>query len=442
MILPILFLSHKEGITKICDIGELIMKKVLLCCLILFGLGVLAFAGGGSDAGNSGVTTLTLRHIWASDTESSKAPFEKVLADFAKDHPEIRLVVDTVENEAHKQTMPTVVQAGEAPDIYFWWSGGFMKPFVDAGALLPLNDYLDAATRSKLVSGSTDNMTFDGKIYGLPYGMNVGTFFVNEELFSANGLKVPATWNELLEVCRAFQAKGITPLAVGAKEAWTIHMYTDLIGVRQAGAQASIAALNKSGSFNTPDMIEAFRKLQQLVDTGAFGQGALGISRDESEVPFYEGKVPMYVNGSWTIGNIGRTAVADKVKIYPFPTIGSNSTINDFTGGAAEMFVINSKTKNKDAAVTALKYICEHMAAEAYLAGVGLPTWNVQVDASRIDPLTRSLVDLTKNATSFVLWWNTYLGGADSTLWDQTDQALFAKQLTPEQAAAQMATIR
>jgi raffinose/stachyose/melibiose transport system substrate-binding protein len=418
------------------------MKKILLSLAVLVCAGGMVFASGTQATGTPGVTTVTLWHIWASDTESSKAPFEKVLADFAKDHPEIKLVVETVENEAHKARMPTVVQAGEAPDIYFWWSGGYMKPFVDAGALLPLNDYLDAATTSRMVKGSTDNMTFDGKIYGLPYGMNVGTFFVNQELFDQNSLKVPTTWDELIAVCKAFLAKGITPMTVGAKEPWTINMYTDLIGIRQAGAQASIDAMNKSGSFNTPDMVEAFRKLQELVDIGAFGNGALGISRDESEVPFYEGKVPMYVNGSWTIGNINRSAVASKVKIYPFPTLGSKSNINDFTGGAAEIFVVNSKTKNRDAAITTLKYITEHMAAEAYLAGVGLPTWNVSVDASRIDALTRSLVDLTKNATSFVLWWNTYLGGADSTLWDQTDQAIFAKSLTPEQAASTMATIK
>ena len=418
-------------------------KKIVLCLLVLFGTAALLFASASQESKkNDGVTTLTLWHIWASDNESSKAPFEKVLKDFAVAHPEIKLVVDTTENEAYKAKMPTVVAAGEAPDIFFWWSGGYMKPFVDAGALLPLNDYLDTTTKSKLINGSTDNMTFDGKIYGLPSVMNVGTFFVNQELFDNNGIKVPTTWDELVNVCKAFIEKGITPFTVGAKEPWTINMYTDSIGVRQAGAEAAIAALNKTGSFNTPDIIETGRKLQQLVDIGAFGRGALGVSRDESEIPFYEGKVPMYVNGSWTIGNISRSKVADKIKIYPFPVLGPKSNVNDFIGGAAEMFVINSKTKNKDAAVTALKYISEHMAIEGYLAGVGLPTWNIQVDASKIDPLTSSLKDLTKNATSFVLLWNTYLGGADSTLYDTTDQALFAKTITPEQFASTMATIK
>jgi raffinose/stachyose/melibiose transport system substrate-binding protein len=232
-------------------------------------------------------------------------------------------------------------------------------------------------------------------------------------------------------------------MTVGGKEPWTIDMYSDIMQVRQAGAKACIAALNKSGDWTNPDIVEAYKKLQQLVDMGAFENGAGGVSRDESEVPFYQGKIPMYINGSWTIGNINKSpAIAGKVKIIPFPALGPKSSLNDWTGGAAEQFVVNAKSKHIPEAVMTLKYICEHMSAENYLAGVGLPTWKVNVDTSKIDPLTQSLVALTKNATSFVLWFNTYLGGSDSTLYDQTQQALFMKTITPEQAAQTMQGIK
>jgi raffinose/stachyose/melibiose transport system substrate-binding protein len=318
-----------------------------------------------------------------------------------------------------------------------------MKPFVDAGALLPLNDYLTADDKAKILPGSLDNMTFDGKIYGLGYSMSVGTFFVNTALFDQYKVKIPTNWDELLAAVKAFRAAGITPMTVGGKEPWTIAMYNDIIAVRQAGAKACIAALGKTGDWTNPDIIEGFNKLQQLVDAGAFEDGAAGVSRDESEVPFYEGKVPMYINGSWTIGNVNKSAaIAGKVKIVPFPALGPNSNLNDWTGGAAEIFVANAKGKHIPESVTTLKYICEHMAAENYLAGVGLPTWKVNVDTSKIDPLTLSLVDLTKNASSFVLWFNTYLGGQDSTLYEQTTQALFMKTITPQQAAEALQAIK
>jgi raffinose/stachyose/melibiose transport system substrate-binding protein len=308
----------------------------LLCAAALF---------SGCAKKEEGVT-LNVWHIWASDTESSKAPFEKVIKEYQASHPGVKLVIDATENEAYKTKIRSTVAAGEAPDVFFYWSGGRMKGFVEAGALMPLNDYLNDGTKERMLPGTAVNATFNNIIYGLPYNQSAGTFFVNQELFDQNGIQVPATWDELVAACQAFLAKGITPFTVGAKESWCITMYFDLIGLHQAGFEATYGALTKTASFNTPDMIEAARKLQQLVDMGAFGSGAMGISRDESEVPFYEGKVPMYINGSWTIANINRSEkVRGKIKIYPFPVMGPNGSARDITGGAAEIFVVNSKTK-------------------------------------------------------------------------------------------------
>jgi raffinose/stachyose/melibiose transport system substrate-binding protein len=241
-------------------------------------------------------------------------------------------------------------------------------------------------------------------------------------------------------VCQAFLAKGITPFTVGAKESWTIAMYFDLMALHQAGYQATNAALTKTGPFNIPDMVEAARKLQQLVDMGAFGNGAMGLSRDESEVPFYEGKVPMYVNGSWTIGNVNGkdSKVRGKVKIYPFPALGPNGSARDLTGGAADIFSVNAKTKYPKEAVELLAYLTEHFTAELYQSGGGLPTWQVTADESRVDPLTRDLVNLLENVDTYTLWWDTLLEGQDAQLYLENLSSLFARQITPEQFAETM----
>ena len=410
---------------------------------VLFVLVCIALVFAGCKKEPEGVT-LKLWHIWASDTESSKAPFERVLASYQASHPNIKLEVDATENEAYKTKIRSAVAANEAPDVFFYWAGGTMKGFVDADALLPLDQYLDPATKGKMLSGTTVNMTFNNQTYGLGHSQAAGTFFVNQELFDQNGLTVPATWDELINVCQAFLSRGITPFTIGAKETWCIAMYFDLMYLHQAGFQATNAALGKTGPFNTPDTIEAARKLQQLIKMGAFGRGAMGISRDESEVPFYEGKVPMYVNGSWTIGNINRPdcIVRDKIKIYPFPALGPNGSTRDLTGGVSEIFAVNSKTKYPDEAAELVKFIAQNFAAELYVTGAGLPTWQVSVDESKIDPLTKNLVELFKNVDTYTLWWDTLLEGEDAQLYLNTLSSLFAEQITPEQFASTMGTIK
>ena len=48
--------------------------------------------------------------------------------------------------------------------------------------------------------------------------MAIGTFFVNTEMFEENDIKIPESWDELVDACQKFIDLGITPMAVGAKE--------------------------------------------------------------------------------------------------------------------------------------------------------------------------------------------------------------------------------
>ena len=386
---------------------------------------------------------LNLWHIWAAESESSKKPFEDAVKEFCDENPNYKINLDATENEAYKTKMVATIAANEAPDIYFYWSGGYMQNIVDGGKLLPLNDYLDDATMDKILGGTLTNMTFNDKIYGIGHSMSVGTFFVNTELFDKYNLQIPETWDDLISVCQTFIDNGVTPMAVGAKESWCIDMYLDLIETRAAGYETCYNALTKKGSFVDDGIIDGAAKLQQLVNMGAFTNGAMGVSRDESEVPFYNGEIPMYVNGSWTIGNINADTcpVKGKIKIAKFPTISEKSNVNDFTGGVAETFVINSATKYPKEAVYALTEISQKFSRNLYLSGAGIPTWKVEVDESQIDPLTLDLVNLIQDSDTYTLWWNTLLEGEDSEHYMNRSSELFAGQLTPEEFANQLQTM-
>lgn len=329
------------------------------------------------DKDSDDVVTLNMWHIWAAESKSSKKPFEDAVAEFNEENEDIQIVLDATENETYKTKMVATIAANEAPDIYFYWSGGYMKNIVEAGKVLALDDYLSDDVLAEIKPGTLDNMTFDDKIYGLGYSMAIGTFFVNTEMFEENDIKIPESWDELVDACQKFIDLGITPMAVGAKEPWCIDMYLDMLLIRQAGYDECISALSKEGTYVTDDMIEGAQKLVDLVEMGAFGDGALGISRDESEVPFYNGEVPMYLNGSWTIGNINRDdcAVKDKIDIIEFPALSDKSDVKDFTGGASECFVVNADTEYPEECVYALTQILPKFAEKLYLSGAGFPTW-------------------------------------------------------------------
>lgn len=392
-------------------------------------------------SGDSKQVTLKLWHVWAADSESNRKPFLKVLDDFQKENPNIKLDIDETEAKAYDTKIKTAAAGDELPDVFYSQAGGSIKGYVDAGKILPIDDYLNDGTKDRLLPGVLSNMTFDGKVYGLPYTQATAVFYVNKELFDQNGIKIPETYNELVTAVKAFRAKGITPMTVGAKDEWPTTQYFDIMAIRDAGAKVVNDALEKKGSYEDPGFIDAAAKFQELVKLQAFNDGALGVTRDESEMAFYDGKVPMYVNGSWTVGNIQKdgSKIKGKILALKFPTIeGGKGDINDFTGGAAEGFFVGAKTQHKEEAVKLQKYITEHHSKEAYLAGAGIPTWKMDVDESKIDPLNLQIVKNLKDAKTTTLWFNSKLLTKDSDDYQKELTQLFSLQVTPEQFAKDM----
>lgn len=413
----------------------------LLLVTSAVGCGTSSSVNGKSGESGSKQVTLKLWHIWAADSESNRKPFLKVLDDFQKANPNIKLDIDETEAKAYDTKIKTAAAGDELPDVFYSQAGGYIKSFVDAGKVLPVDDYLKDGTKEKLLPGVLSNMTFDGKVYGLPYTQATAVFFVNKEMFDQNGIKIPETYNELVAAIKAFRAKGITPMTVGAKDEWPTTQYFDIMAIRAAGAKVCGDALNKKGTYDDPGFIDAAAKFQELVKLKAFNDGALGLTRDESEMPFYEGKIPMYVNGSWTAGNIQKdgSKIKGKILALKFPIIeGAKGDINDFTGGAAEGFYAGANTKHKEEAVKLLKYITENHSKEAYLAGAGIPTWKMDVDESKIDPLNLQIVKNLKDAKTTTLWFNSLLQSKDSDTYQKELTQLFSLQVTPEQFAKDM----
>ena len=367
-----------------------ILWKIICMLVVLTAVSTLLFANGEEEETKDPVT-LKLWTIWSSDTESNKAPFLKTLAEFKAQYPDITIELDQTEASAYNTKIKTAIAANEAPDVFYYNAGGLLKSFVESGKVLPLNDYIEPDVLDRILPGCLDNMTFNGRIYGLPYTLACSVLFCNTELFNKYDVKIPETWTELMTAIKTFKKAGITPMTVGGKDRWPTCIYIDLLFMRVAGYRATHDAYYKmkNGSFTSGDMFCAAKKFEELLQAGAFPKDAVALTRDESEVPFYAGEIPMYVNGNWTAGNCqsAGSAVKDKIVAVRFPVVeNGKGDINDFMGGAAEEFCVGARTKYPKEAVLLCRFIAENHSKNAYLAGAGIPTWKIDVDNSQIDP--------------------------------------------------------
>ncbi len=386
--------------------------------------------------------TVKLWTLWTeSADDSNKKAFYRVLENVKKDHPNITIEHDATENEAYKTKLKTAIAANEAPDVFFAWGAGFVKPFVDAGKVLALDEFLNDGTKEKLAAGNTTNFTFNGKIYGLTAYQWVAALYCNKELFDQNSIKLPETYDDLLTAVKAFRAKGIEPITVGEKDRWPGMFWQNAFALRTATAQTCLDALAKTTSFDTPEFAESAAKLKELVDAKAFISGNMGLTYDEGNAAFLEGTVPMYYIGNWFAGNIQSddSKVKDKVVALKFPALpGAKGDPNEFLGGSIDGFCVSNDTKVKDAAVLLAKYFPEQMAIDLNNSGEGLPTWNVPAATGEINPVTKQIMALTKDAKGYVLAWDTFLEGAEAETHKNLVAEIFGSKITPENFAKEM----
>lgn len=438
--------------------GGRIMNKYIskMMCFVLAGTMVLSLAACGNgtstganvETGANGTTentdkktTLKLWHIWASESETQKKPFEQIIKDFENENPNIKIEVDSYENETYKTKIKTAISVQEGPDVFFTWGAGFAKPFVSSNSVLPLDDYLSDGTKEKISTGTLDNFTFDNKIYGLPMYLWSAVLYCNQELFDKNGVKIPETYDELLSAVEVFNKKGIIPMTCGEKERWPGMFYQNILAIRTAGVKMCNEALNGETSFEQPEFVESAARLEELVKAKAFDRGVMALTKDESEASFKLGKVAMYYMGNWAAGSFDAdgSQIAGKIVCKNFPSIsGASGDPDSFLGGSIESFMINANTASKDEAVKLVKYISEKMSEQAAVFGYGLPAWKGEVDSSKLSPTNAQIFELVKGSTGFVLAWDTFLEGADADTHKSLVAEIFASTKTPEHFASEM----
>ena len=385
--------------------------------------------------------TLTMWSI-ATESDSFNPAYTKAIADYEAAHPNVTIVHETFENESYKTKIKSAVAANELPDIFYTWGGGFSKSFVESGKVYAIDDYYTDEYKAQLSTAALGNATYDGKLYGVTYTTPISLLYYNKAMFDKLGLAAPTTFDELKAVCQKFLDNGITPFGISVKDTWVTAMCHDALTLKSVGPTALKDVLTKAGgSYDSADFLNADTKFMELVDMGAFIDGATGLSNDEASAMFYDGTVPMYITGSWMGGSIMTDAAnPGDFDVAPIPVLNSaTAKITDFMGGAADTLMVAESSPNKEAAAQAVFELSKSISKYAYLSGSGIPAWKVDYDDSTVNAITAKEAELAGNATSFTLWFDTLMEADDAGEYLANLQELYVGNMTPKEFDEAMA---
>lgn len=404
----------------------------------------------GSDGADSGSSeeqiTLTIWHQSVADTDPVKKIIEDSVTEYHELHPNITIEQDGVTGEQYKTKIKTAFAAGEAPDISYMFSGGsFVKPYIDAEYLLPIDEYISEETKNKVLPGMLDGCTFDGKLYTLPTVTFLANLYCNTEMFDKAGAKLPTNWTELLDAVDKLNAAGYTPIMMGEKDRWPGMYWYDIVSARTAGNKALEEAFADPSKFNSEPFIQAAEKMQELVNAKAFNDNMMSMSYDEMVEGFAAGQCAMLFQANWVHPSIQAETAAtkDKVTCISFPVIeGTAGSATEFSGGSSDGYYINANCEHPKEAVEYLSYLSEKIGRVGYQMGAGLPCWNTEgVDTSSLTTLDTESAALMETGTSYITWWDNIFPAEASETYKDLVAQLMAFKITPEEFAEGMSKL-
>ncbi|MNO26558.1 Multiple sugar-binding protein precursor [compost metagenome] len=318
-----------------------------------------AASSAAPDSTNSGTATnttksdkkvtITFQNIYPDPTTPSYKMVHELVDQYEKEHPNVKIELDTLNTDQQKVKLKTQAASKEVPDITIVNPAAQMKPFVDAGLFAPLNDMLDQnGLKDTYQSGLLDYYSFDGNVYALPDGNNIEVVYYNKDLFAQAGIaNTPTTFEELLQDVKILKDKGITPLAIGEKDSWTGSFLFMNILLRTNGGPGFLQdVMDGKKTFEDPAFVEAVDAFQQLVQAGAFPDGATSIDANAGGNIFKSGKAAMWVIGSWETGAVDASSVAGKVGAFQFPTVNGKGDPNEFMLAPGSAFAVSANSEH------------------------------------------------------------------------------------------------
>lgn len=428
-------------------------KKITSGLLLVLAM-VVVLAGCGGASGNKEKeanetpkdgaeqqVTLKMMHLWPAGVSAQQNKLvSEIINQYQADHSNVIIKQEILDNEQYKNKLKVLSASNELPDVGITWAAGFMEPYVKGGLFAELDDIMSGdQLKDKFVSGTTEAYSVDGKTYALPIELNISPIYYNKEIFAKYNLEVPVTYDEFKQVVKTLTDNGVSPIALGNKDRWTGSLWYMYLADRIAGNETLKKAIDGSGSFDDPGLIQAATEIQTLADMNAFNKGFNGLSNEEGKSEFLNNKAAMYLMGTWELPNFTTNPdipqeFKDKVGFFKFPTVeGGKGDINSWVGGPGVGLFVAEESKVKDEAKAFVEYFVSKWGEQSVSVAGVIPATKVDTTQGSLPQLYIDLLNELNSASSITLFADVQMKANAAQEHLNMIQALFGKVATPDE---------
>lgn len=404
-------------------------KKVFLSIFALLVGIILAACGAsnGNQTNDSDSKTISMMG-WYSENEMEPVieAVNKELGD------ELTVEYSFVPLQQYNNVLSTQLSSEEGPDIIT--DGASFPSRIKSENLLDISN--EAFIQDFNENGFALATAEDGKIYGIPsYGWFSGIWY-NKEIFETNGIEVPKTYDEFLQVCEKLSTLGIVPIGFGLSDSDSGNH--SLIGYlensfyrdeanKDFDEQFAYGKAKMAGVMN-----DAVDRWKRIIDDGYMNEKMLGISGDQNMNMFINGEIAMMNGGPWNYANLEEAGM----DVGMFSHLGDTESDNYLIGGPAVSLGVNKNTKNETEAKKVLAAFASLEVQQTWVdANPGGFSYRkeVKVDTPDAYALVQNELDNGRVACAWDRWGVNMPAETFLTEWKKQIQNLVSNQVTTEE---------
>ena len=384
----------------------------------LSAVSLVACGGGGDDdsggsSSSGGPVTMAFWHN--ATTGPGKAFWDKTVADFQTAHPNVKINIQSIQNEDLDGKLQTALNSGDAPEIFFQRGGGKMAAMVEAGQVKDITNDITPETLQAVGEAGLKTEQIEGKTYAVPVSILPGGLWYSKDLFKKAGVTAtPTTMDELNGAVTKLKAEGV-PIALGAKDAWPAAHWYYFFALR-ACSQATLDAAAKDKNFSDPCWTKAGEDLKTFADTKPFNEGFLTTSAQQgagsSAGLVANHKASMELMGAWDPGVIASLTKDTKplpdLGFFPFPSVPGGQGDPAAIMGGADGYSCSAQAPKECADF--LNYILTTDVQEAYYKAFQALPVNKEAQGVVKEDYLKAVLDAYNSAPYVSLWLDTIYG--------------------------------
>lgn len=339
------------------------MKKRAVALLLVSALAMGMMSGCGNNSqsnetkkADDGSIELS---IWVHETDSPEGKLYKSLVDEFNEqykgqyHATITQIARSGDAGGYDDRINAAISNGGLPDV-FTVDGVTVAEYADAGAIVPIGDYMDDEDLNDFNDDIIEQGTYDGQLYTLgAMDSSVGIYY-NKDMFEEAGItpatvEDPWTLEELEDACAKLTTDdryGIT-MGLDAKDETAIYYFLPLVysqGANVFGDDGETA----DGYLNGEAVYNVLSWIKDMVDNGY-------ASATPAENCFENGDTAMSLTGAWE-----PTTLADydiNWGLMPMPIYDENSEMVSACGSWTFAMSSNCADDRKEGAAELIKFM-------------------------------------------------------------------------------------